>query len=92
MAVQIPMDGVQQAIYAVGVALVGMGGLIGVVMRWMMSRVDSSQRMMERAIESFEKSTAAFSDFERNNSRTTTDLLSTQEEILDELRKLKGRQ
>lgn len=88
-SIAIPAEGVQQAIYAVGAALVGMGGLIGVVMRWMMTRVDRSQEIMAKAIESFDESVASFKAYERSEETAHRAIIETQLEIREELAELR---
>ena len=44
------------------IALGGMGGLFGVIVRWMMLRIDRSHATLESAVASFEKATDKLAD------------------------------
>lgn len=44
------------------IALGGMGTLFGVIIRWMMSRIDRSHATLEAAVASFEKATDKLAD------------------------------
>jgi ABC-type branched-subunit amino acid transport system permease subunit len=58
--VVLPMEAIEAAksiaMWA-ALALAGMGTLFGVIIRWMMSRIDRSHATLEAAVASFEKAT-----------------------------------
>lgn len=77
-----------EAIRWIASAVIALAAFVGIIVRWMMVRIDTTQKSLEKAVDSFAASLEMWRTHAAEEKETANALASSQREILTELRAL----
>jgi len=85
---QLSVEHFTEAIRWIAGAVIALAAFVGVIVRWMMVRIDTTQKSLEKAVDSFAESIELWRAHTAEEKETSVTLAASQREILQELRLL----